>query len=83
MEQNPLASHAQEIKQNIQFDYKRNDPVFLVGIEIEGCLLNDKGRPIDASALIEKSLNTKHPLDNEYGKCQFEFKTYPLSFYEL
>ena len=83
MEQNPLASHAQEIKQNIQFDHKREDPVFLVGIEIEGCLLNDKGRPIDASALIEKSLNTKYPLDYEYGKCQFEFKTYPLSFYEL
>ena len=83
MEQNPLASHAQEIKQNIQFDHKRDDPVFLVGIEIEGCLLNDKGHPIDASALIEKSLNTKYPLDYEYGKCQFEFKTYPLSFYEL
>jgi gamma-glutamyl:cysteine ligase YbdK (ATP-grasp superfamily) len=83
LEQNPLASHAQEIKQNIQFDHKRDDPVFLVGIEIEGCLLNDKGRPIDASALIEKSLNTKYPLDYEYGKCQFEFKTYPLSFYEL
>jgi len=83
LEQNPLASHAQEIKQNIQFDHKREDPVFLVGIEIEGCLLNDKGRPIDASALIEKSLNTKYPLDYEYGKCQFEFKTYPLSFYEL
>ena len=83
MEQNPLASHAQEIKQNIQFDHKREDPVFLVGIELEGCLLNDKGRPIDASALIEKSLNTKYPLDYEYGKCQFEFKTYPLSFYEL
>lgn len=83
MEQNPLASHAEEIKQNIQFDHKRNDPVFLVGIEIEGCLLNDKGRPIDASALIEKSLNTNYPLDYEYGKCQFEFKTHPLSFYEL
>ena len=83
MEQNPLAYHAQEIKQNIQFDHKRDDPVFLVGIEIEGCLLNDKGHPIDASALIEKSLNTKYPLDYEYGKCQFEFKTYPLSFYEL
>jgi gamma-glutamyl:cysteine ligase YbdK (ATP-grasp superfamily) len=83
LEQNPLASHAQEIKQNIQFDHKREDPVFLVGIEIEGCLLNDKGRPIDASTLIEKSLNTKYPLDYEYGKCQFEFKTYPLSFYEL
>ena len=23
------------------------------------------------------------PLDYEYGKCQFEFKTYPVSFYEL
>ena len=83
MEQNPLTSHAQQIKQNIQFDHKRDDPAFLVGIEIEGCLLNDKGSPIDASALIEKSLNTKYPLDYEYGKCQFEFKTYPLSFYEL
>ena len=80
---NSLISHAKEIKQNIQYDYKRNDPLFLVGIEIEGCLLNDKGCPVDASALIEESLNTKYPLDYEYGKCQFEFKTGPVSFYEL
>ena len=82
-ENNSLISHAKEIKQNIQYDYKRNDPLFLVGIEIEGCLLNDKGCPVDASALIEESLNTKYPLDYEYGKCQFEFKTGPVSFYEL
>ncbi|MBA3978011.1 MAG: hypothetical protein H0X50_07465 [Nitrosopumilus sp.] len=83
MEDNSLITHAEEIKQNIHHDKKRNDPIFLVGIEIEGCLLNDKGLPVDAAPLIEASLNTKHPLDYEYGKCQFEFKTNPFSFYEL
>ncbi len=83
MEDNSLITHAKEIKQNILHDKKRNDPIFLVGIEIEGCLLNDKGLPVDAASLIEESLNTKYPLDYEYGKCQFEFKTNPFSFYEL
>ncbi len=83
MEDNSLTNHAEEIKQNIQHDNKRNDPIFLVGIEIEGCLLNDKGLSVDAAPLIEESINTKHPLDYEYGKCQFEFKTNPFSFYEL
>ncbi|MBA3286351.1 MAG: hypothetical protein H0U27_15005 [Nitrosopumilus sp.] len=83
MEDNSLTNHAEEIKQNIQNDNERNDPIFLVGIEIEGCLLNDKGLPVDAAPLIEESFNTKHPLDYEYGKCQFEFKTNPFSFYEL
>jgi len=83
LEDNSLITHAEEIKQNIHHDKKRNDPIFLVGIEIEGCLLNDKGLPVDAAPLIEASLNTKHPLDYEYGKCQFEFKTNPFSFYEL
>lgn len=83
MEDNSLTNHAEEIKQNIQHDSKRNDPIFLVGIEIEGCLLNDKGLSVDAAPLIEESINTKHPLDYEYGKCQFEFKTNPFSFYEL
>lgn len=83
MEDNSLITHAEEIKQNIHLDKKRNDPIFLVGIEIEGCLVNDKGLPVDAAPLIEKSLDTKHPLDYEYGKCQFEFKTNPFSFYEL
>ncbi len=83
MEDNSLITHAEEIKQNIHLDKKRNDPIFLVGIEIEGCLLSDKGLPVDAAPLIEASLNTKHPLDYEYGKCQFEFKTNPFSFYEL
>jgi gamma-glutamyl:cysteine ligase YbdK (ATP-grasp superfamily) len=82
-ENSPITNHAEEIKQNILYDNKRNNPLFLVGIEIEGCLLNDKGFPVDAASLIEESLNTKYPLDYEYGKCQFEFKTDPLSFYEL
>jgi gamma-glutamyl:cysteine ligase YbdK (ATP-grasp superfamily) len=83
LEYNKLISHAEEVKQNIQHDNKRNDPMFLVGIEIEGCLLDDKGKPVDASRLIDEYSNTKYPLDYEYGKCQFEFKTEPLSFYDL
>ena len=83
LEEEHVVSHVEDVKQNIQYDYKRNDPAFVVGIEIEGCLLNDKGLPIDASSLIDKSINTKYPLDYEYGKCQFEFKTQPLFFYEL
>ena len=33
--------------------------------------------------LLINQINTKYPLDYEYGKCQFEFKTEPLFFYEL
>ena len=56
MEEEHLVSHAEEVKHNIQYDYKRNDPAFVVGIEIEGCLLNDQGLPIDTSSLMDKSI---------------------------
>jgi hypothetical protein len=75
--------HDYDIKQNILCNWDRDDALFLVGIEIEGCLLNDKGNSVDASSLIEKSVSTKYPLDYEYGKCQFEFKTDPFSFSDL
>lgn len=71
------------IKDHIKRDYDRKNPPFLVGIEIEGCLINDKGFPIDSSLLIETSNSSGLPLDYEYGKCQFEFKTDPVSFYDI
>lgn len=83
MEKNQVVSQVQEIRHNIRQESTRNDQEFLVGMEIEGCLLNDKGYPVNASSLIEESLNTKYPLDYEYGNCQFEFKTEPLDFHEL
>ena len=56
LEEEHVVSDVEDVKQNIQYDYKRNDPAFVVGIEIEGCLLNDKGLPIDTSSLMGKSI---------------------------
>lgn len=76
--------NVQETVKDKDIEYNSKDSPFLhLGIEIEGFLLNGKGQPLDASTLIEESLNTEYPLDYEYANCQFEFKTDPLLFYDL
>jgi gamma-glutamylcysteine synthetase len=45
-------------------------------------LIDDKGIPVDARPAIEK-LRKYHDIDYEYGKCQLEFKTEPVSFESL
>jgi hypothetical protein len=46
-------------------------------VEVEGCLLDNKGMPVNAAPLIEELRGTTHELDFEYGICQFEYKTPP------
>jgi hypothetical protein len=46
-------------------------------VEVEGCLLDNKGMPVNAAPLIEELKGTIHELDFEYGICQFEYKTPP------
>lgn len=61
----------------------RYDETFRVGVEIEGCLLDNKGVPVNAAPLIEELKGTTHELDFEYGMCQFEYKTQPTPMYSL
>jgi gamma-glutamyl:cysteine ligase YbdK (ATP-grasp superfamily) len=72
-----ISKQAQELKDRIHRDSERYDETFRVGVEIEGCLLDNKGVPVNAAPLIEELKGTTHELDFEYGICQFEYKTPP------
>lgn len=77
------------LRKRIEADKNRFDPLFQVGTEIEACLLDSKGRPVNARDMIEEL--SEFPffkksgcmIDYEYGSCQFEFKTPPISFSNL
>jgi gamma-glutamyl:cysteine ligase YbdK (ATP-grasp superfamily) len=73
-----ISNQAQELKDRVHRDSERYDETFRVGVEIEGCLLDNKGIPINAAPLIEELKGTTHELDFEYGICQFEYKTPPI-----
>jgi gamma-glutamyl:cysteine ligase YbdK (ATP-grasp superfamily) len=72
-----IIKQAQELKGRVHRDSERYDETFRVGVEIEGCLLDNKGVPVNAAPLIEELKGTLHELDFEYGICQFEYKTPP------
>jgi len=84
-----IKSQAEELKLKARADSERYDQLFKVGTEVEACLLDDKGDIVNASPLIEELLNSQFfrdsncMIDYEYGSCQFEFKTPPLSFTNL
>jgi gamma-glutamyl:cysteine ligase YbdK (ATP-grasp superfamily) len=84
-----IESQAEELKLKARADSVRYDQLFKVGTEVEACLLDDKGDIVNASPLIEELLNSQFfrdsscMIDYEYGSCQFEFKTPPLSFTNL
>ncbi|HET7642435.1 MAG TPA: glutamate-cysteine ligase family protein [Nitrososphaeraceae archaeon] len=84
-----IESQAEELKLKARTDSERYDQLFKVGTEVEACLLDDKGNIVNASPLIEELLNSQFfrdsncMIDYEYGSCQFEFKTPPLSFTNL
>ena len=65
------------MKTRIHHDSYRYDETFRVGVEIEACLLDDNGIPVNADPLIKELEGTKHKVDYEYGVCQFEYKTLP------
>ena len=72
-----IPKQAQELKDRVRRDSERYDETFRVGVEVEGCLLDNKGMPVNAAPLIEELKGTTHELDFEYGICQFEYKTPP------
>jgi gamma-glutamylcysteine synthetase len=84
-----IENQAEELKLRARNDSVRYDPLFKVGTEVEACLLDGKGEPVNASPLIEELLNSQFfrnsgcMIDYEYGSCQFEFKTPPISFTNL
>ena len=70
------------LKKRVQEDDHRIDEIYRVGVEVEACLLDDKALPVNAYPLI-KELSSKYKVDTEYGKCQFEVITDPISMYNL
>ena len=78
-----ISKHAQKLKDRVHRDSERYDETFRVGVEIEGCLLDNKGIPVNAAPLIEELKGTTHELDFEYGICQFEYKTPPTPMNSL
>jgi hypothetical protein len=70
------------LKKRVQEDDQRIDEIYRVGVEVEACLLDDKSLPVNAYPLI-KELNSRYKVDTEYGKCQFEVITDPISMHNL
>jgi hypothetical protein len=47
----------------VHYDAERIDETFRVGVEIEACLLDKTGIPVNAETLIKEHQGTSHPLD--------------------
>jgi hypothetical protein len=47
------------MKTRIHYDSARYDETFRVGVEIEACLLDDNGIPVNANPLIKELEGTK------------------------
>jgi gamma-glutamyl:cysteine ligase YbdK (ATP-grasp superfamily) len=73
----------QELKLRVQRDTEKADETFRVGVEVEGCLLDNKGIPVNAEPLIRELQGTTYEIDYEYGSCQFEYKTSPVGMNNL
>ena len=71
------------MKTRIHHDSERYDETFRVGVEIEACLLDDNGMPVNANPLIKELEGTKYKVDYEYGISQFEYKTLPTPMDQL
>ena len=73
----------QELKDRVHRDAERIDETFRVGVEVEACLLDEKGIPVNAEPLIKELQGTTYEIDYEYGNCQFEYKTSPVGMNNL
>lgn len=71
-----------ELKARVRSHASRIEENFKVGVEIEVCLIDGKGTPVDAKPVIEL-LRQYHDIDFEYGMCQLEYRTEPVSFESL
>ena len=70
-----ITKEAQALKHRIQTDSEKYDEQFRIGIEIEICLLDREAKTVNAQPLIEELKGKEYHVDNEYGSCQFEFRT--------
>jgi len=77
-----IIKQAEELKARVRSHASRIDENFKVGVEIEICLIDGKGTPVDAKPVIEL-LRQYHDIDFEYGICQLEYRTEPVSFESL
>src|SRR4051794_15995654 len=77
-----IAKQAERLKSRVLSHASRIEENFKVGVEIEVCLIDDKGIPVDAEPVIEL-LRQYHDIDFEYGICQLEYRTEPVSFERL
>src|SRR5919202_2405412 len=77
-----ITKQAEEIKARVHSHAARTDENFKVGVEVEICLIDKSGTPIDARPVIER-LRHYHDVDFEYGICQLEYRTQPVSFERL
>ncbi|MCY1153784.1 MAG: hypothetical protein MOP50_264 [Nitrososphaera sp.] len=77
-----IINQAEELKARVRSHASRIDENFKVGVEIEICLIDGKGTPVDAKPIIEL-LRQYHDIDFEYGICQLEYRTEPVSFERL
>jgi gamma-glutamylcysteine synthetase len=77
-----IVKQAEELKARVRSHASRIDENFKVGVEIEICLIDGKGTPVDAKPIIEL-LRQYHDIDFEYGICQLEYRTEPVSFERL
>jgi gamma-glutamyl:cysteine ligase YbdK (ATP-grasp superfamily) len=77
-----IIKQAEELKARVRSHASRIDENFKVGVEIEVCLIDAKGIPVDARPVIEL-LQQYHDIDFEYGICQLEYRTEPVSFESL
>ena len=73
----------QELKERVHQDAGRTDENYRIGVEIEGCLLDNKAIPVNAEPLIKDLEGSIYEIDYEYGRCQFEYKTFPVGMDNL
>jgi gamma-glutamyl:cysteine ligase YbdK (ATP-grasp superfamily) len=78
-----IQRQVQELKDQVHHDAERIDETFRVGVEVEACLLDEKGIPVNAEPLIKELQGTTYEIDYEYGNCQFEYKTSPVGMNNL
>ncbi len=78
-----IQRQVQELKDRVHRDAERVDETFRVGVEVEACLLDEKGIPVNAEPLIKELQGTTYEIDYEYGNCQFEYKTSPVGMNNL
>ena len=72
-----------ELKERVHQDAGRADEIYRIGVEIEGCLLDNKSIPVNAEPLIKELEGSTYEIDYEYGRCQFEYKTFPVGMDNL